>query len=153
MLNSPNTSPHRSQDSRTQCMQTRFPGHPPWLFLIISCYCCGSVAGRFAGRAIPGTVCVSLQRCAGQGTQRDPILERIAVENPDVPGGSASSGSGLTGCLGHSAQMGREMLGLPCPTTPSLFSAETPFPYPPQPVLLRKGFIYHTDGVTLALKP
>lgn len=48
LLNSLNTSPHYSQDSRTRCMQTRFPGHPSQLLLIISCYSCFCTVRDFA---------------------------------------------------------------------------------------------------------
>ena len=79
----------------------------------------------------------------GRGTQWDPILERIAVENPTVSGGSDQLWLwGYRAAWVTAPQMGREMLGVPCPTTLSLFSVEAHFPEPSWPVLLFKGIIY-----------
>jgi len=101
LLNSPNTSLRCSQASSTQCVQTRFPGHSPWLFLIISCYRCCCIAGCFAVLEHQGSLTSLSCAVPGRETQRDPIPERITVENPTVSGGWGSSGSALQGISRH----------------------------------------------------
>lgn len=90
----------------------------------------------------------------GRGTLRDPILGRIMVENPTVSGGLGQLGfQGSRAARATAPQMGGEMLGVPCPTPPSLFSGETHFPDPLWPVLLLKGVIHRADKVTRARQP
>lgn len=86
----------------------------------------------------------------GRGTQQDPILERIRVENPIISGASGQLWRwGYRAAWVTALQAGREMLAVPSPTAPSIFSAETHFPNPSWPVLLLKAVIYHTDNVAL----
>lgn len=73
----------------------------------------------------------------GRGIQWDPILERIVVENPTVSGGSDQLWLwGYRAAWVMAPQTGREMLGVPCPATLSLFSAEARFSEPSWPILL-----------------
>lgn len=89
-------------------MQTRFPGHPPWLFLIISCYHCFCIVGCFAGIRISGFIYVSLLCCAGAG---DPVGPNSGENCGGKPHcfwwlGPALA-LGLQGSLGHGTPDGK----------------------------------------------